>query len=1000
MIYTFTECELDTGRHELRRLGSPCHLEPQVFDVLTYLVRNRDRLVTREDLLREVWGHSFVTPANLDSRIKAARQAIGDTGQAQALIRTVRGRGFRFAGQVEERLPARSTSVPGGVLTGDVPADREAVTDSARALRGPGQGGPVQGTRSMIGRGPELARLHGYLADASAGTRRLVFVTGEAGIGKSTLVSAFLEAAGSAPGLRVGCGQCLEHHGPGEPYMPVLEATGRLCRQPGAEAVVGALAKWAPAWLAQLSWLAEPQRGRVPAAASIGATRERMLREMNEVLEALTAEHPLVLVLEDLHWSDPSTLVLLDALARRPERARLLVIGTYRPAQASASNPPLRSLAHELRVRGLCTELALGLLDEPAVAAFLAMRLFGDSVPGTLARLLRKRTDGNPLFLSTVLDGWIGEGRIVRDENGWGLRGDPEDLVVAIPADLRELVEQRVRQLDPAHQHLLEAASAAGAGFAAASVGAALQQDAESVESVLAGLAREGQFIRDDGVDEWPDGTVTARFAFVHDLYREVVYDRVPAGTKLALHRRIAARIETGYGDTARAQAAELAMHFLKGREMARAVRYLHLAGEDALHRSAHREAITHLTLALELLREQPDLPERTALEITVNGALAFALVATRGWADTDAERALLRARELTRQLDDPSLLSGVLYALATLHEYRGEYRHSQTLIEERLDLAEVATHALQALESHELLSCSLFHQGQFGASLHQADRGIGYFSAGRPNAILAFHGEDPGVACHYWSALDLWFLGFPDRAHTRMRLALQLATDPSRLYSLATAEMQAARLHQHRREPELARAHAEAAISLAARHGLPYQHAVGMVVAGWARCAAAGVDSGLAEIVAGLEAHRQTGAAMERPYLLSLLADAYRVCGRPREGLAVLDEALALLAGGRGFFYQAEMLRLKAELMLQAGHAPEGAEAQLQDASRVAREQNARSTELRIALNLARLWVARGEIEQAKRLVGAARRGVEEGQGTPDSREAEEFVRQPGLPG
>src|SRR5262249_15507939 len=283
-----------------------------------------------------------------------------------------------------------------------------------------------------------------------------IFVTGEAGIGKTTLVDTWLARLGPEAALWSVRGQCIEHYGAGEAYLPVLEALGRLCRQPGQKRLLGLLRQYAPTWLVQLPWLLRPAARTALQREVLGSTRERMLREMAEALEILTAETPLVLVLEDLHWSDAATLDLLAVLARRREAARLLLIGTYRPVDVLVREHPLRGLAQELQLQGHCTTLPLVGLTEADVAAYLAARCPGPALPTELARVLYERTEGNPLFLVNVVASLVTQSVLVQGQGGWKCVGGVEAVVRGVPESLRQLIERHIARLSPEDQRMLE----------------------------------------------------------------------------------------------------------------------------------------------------------------------------------------------------------------------------------------------------------------------------------------------------------------------------------------------------------------------------------------------------------------------------------------------------------------------------------------------------------------------------------------------------------------
>ncbi len=506
------------------------------------------------------------------------------------------------------------------------------------AVARPGRAGETQ----LLGRENELARLRGALERALAGRRELVFVTGGPGLGKTALVNAFLDEASAARGLLIARGQCLEQLGAGEPYMPVLEALGRLCREPDGRHLIALMRERAPTWLVQMPWLLpEGELGAV-RQRTIGTTPERMLREMGELTHALAGEGAFALVLEDVHWSDPSTLDLLGALARGEEQARLLVIASYRPAEAARH--PLYALARDLRARGRSSEVALAPLDADAVGAYLARRFPGNRFPPQVAAVLRKTSGGNPLFMEIVVDSWADEEAFHERDGAWELAVEPEVLAAGVADNLRGLIEQRIERLDLETQETLEAASIAGRRFAAAGVAGASGQTEEEVERRLDTLARHGELLAARGAEEWPDGTISAAYEFLHDLYPTVLYERVPPGRRTRLHKRLGHRLEQGYEESPGAIASVLASHFTRARHAEAAVPYLELAASNATARSAHREAIEHLIKALSLLGRLPAAEERDRRELRLQGLLASGLIATSGWSDTAAERALTRA--------------------------------------------------------------------------------------------------------------------------------------------------------------------------------------------------------------------------------------------------------------------------------------------------------------------------------------------------------------------
>src|SRR5262245_60168421 len=430
MRYVFADYELDTRLYELRHAGQPCKLEPQVFNVLLYLIEHRERVVTKDELLEQLWPNHFISEVTLNHRIMAARKAIGDSGRAQRCIQTLHGRGYRFIAAVCVVEPAGAPPPQGPVL----PA--APVAQSGGGLPPP-----------FVAREAEVQHLHQCLAAALRGDRQVVWITGEAGMGKTTLVDAFVAQVVATEAVWLGQGQCLEQHGAGEPYLPLLEALGRWGRGPDGRQLVAVLRQQAPSWLVQLPALVPEDDDAALQRRGGGVTRERMLRELAEAVEALTAVRPVVLVLEDLHWSDAATVDWLAYVARRREAARLLVLGTYRPTEALVQGHPVHQAAQELQRHGQGHALGLGYFSEAAVAAYLAQRLGTLQLPAGLVRTLYQRTTGNPLFLTAVVDMLVRHGTL-RDAAPSGEVGAALAATVGgVPDSLRQLMEQQLAQL-------------------------------------------------------------------------------------------------------------------------------------------------------------------------------------------------------------------------------------------------------------------------------------------------------------------------------------------------------------------------------------------------------------------------------------------------------------------------------------------------------------------------------------------------------------------------
>jgi hypothetical protein len=420
----------------------------------------------------------------------------------------------------------------------------------------------------VVGREPELGQLARAFDAACRGTRGTIFVSGPAGIGKTTLVGAFLERVQGAGDVHIARGQSVEQYDAGEAYLPVLEAWTHLIRDHGGTELVDQLRRHAPTWQAQLPALLDPAEHETLRLRAQGGARKRMLREMAELLEVVTTERPMILLLEDLQWSDHSTLELIAYVAQRRAPAQLLLIGTYRSTDARRRDSPLRAISQELLARRCSEEISLASLASPDVGTYLRGRLAGAELEDDLTRLIHDRTEGHPLFLVNVVDFALRQGLLADVSGRWTLRGGRGALESAVPEGLRQMIERQLETLAPEERLALESASVEGVEFSIAAVAAALQTDVDALDDRCEGLAWKGLFILSTGVEEWPDGTISGRYRFLHALYRDVLYERVAAARRVRLHRRIAERKVAAFGT----QAGEPAAQFEPARDTAQAI--------------------------------------------------------------------------------------------------------------------------------------------------------------------------------------------------------------------------------------------------------------------------------------------------------------------------------------------------------------------------------------------------------------------------------------------
>ena len=626
----FGQFRLDRANAMLRRGQDRVVLAPKPFEVLCCFVERPGELVNKDELLAAVWSDLHVSESSLTVAINALRSALGDDRQAPHYIETVTRRGYRFIASV------------GAVQSSNDEQPLEERIDVSEGLTD-------QRRRWRVGRAGPLEVLEGVLQQVHAGQRQIVFVTGEAGIGKTTFVQMALERM-EQRGVGVLHSGCNELFGTHEAFLPLIEALHEQCRGADGTLLLKSLRDYAPTWLAQMPGLLRDEDRAAFQHEVFGATRERMLREFADLMERLAAKRPWVIILEDLHWSDFATVDALSRIARRDRKAAILVLATYRPVDVAAEGHPIRTVHQDLQIHGQCTELALDRLTRTEVERYLALRFDSTTLASGLADRIFARTGGQPLFVASLVDHLIAQRTIVAIDGLWQVESEEAISQFSMPRDLREMIMRQVDQLTAEERGLLEVAGTAGAEFSALLVAGAMDRNVLDVEQLCEELARTGRVVVSAGVTEWPNDAISGSYAFQHALYQEVLYQRLAPARRVDTHRRIGESLERGYGDRAPEVASVLALHFELGHDFAKAMRYLGLAAESSARRFSTREAVSYLSRALDLVSHLP-----AGLQPPVR----LKLLLQRAW----AWRA---GGDFARSLED--LLTMVAYAVETGH--------------------------------------------------------------------------------------------------------------------------------------------------------------------------------------------------------------------------------------------------------------------------------------------------------------------------------------------
>jgi predicted ATPase/DNA-binding winged helix-turn-helix (wHTH) protein len=568
-------------------------LKPTAFAILRYLVDHVGRLVTTEELLDAVWPNIFVQPEVLKRHIFDIRRALDDEPKTPRFVQTLPRRGYQFV------APVRDATAAAASAAADAPAQIK-----------------------LVGRERTLSELQRWLGKAVVGQSQVGFVVGEPGIGKTSLMDEFQRQVlgrhvGTGLPIRAARGQCAEGYAGKEAYYPVLEALGNLCRSPGGESLVQILAAQAPTWLAQFPSLIKREQRDILQREIPWATRDGMLREVVAALETFTSESPLLLVLEDLHWADHSTVDFISVIARVRRAVKLLLIGTYRPTNIAPSEHPLRAVKEDLLAHQLCHELALQPLGEAEIEAYFVQGSPESKLPKGFAGLVHRHSEGNPLFMVAIIDHLTDKGFVSRQHGDWSLNVPIDEIDLEVPESLGGMIEAQIERLSPAERTTLEAASVCGVLFAANVTAAATAIDDEQVEDLCDELSRRQHIIRRAGIHQLPNGKVSPSFEFLHALYREVFYHRQAPARRMRSHLRIGQRLEELYARNEIEVAAELAQHFEDASHWPGALKYLCLAADSAKRRYANDEATAILQHASGLLNKLGE-PDRITYEIEI----------------------------------------------------------------------------------------------------------------------------------------------------------------------------------------------------------------------------------------------------------------------------------------------------------------------------------------------------------------------------------------------
>jgi predicted ATPase len=899
------------------------------------------------------------------------------------------------------RMPAAPGATPAGA-TGPLPVQATV----------PMSAPPFAPPLKTVGRERERLDLRAALAAASAGRGQILCVAGEPGIGKTTLIEGFLrEIAAGSGHFRVARGRCSERLAGTEAYLPWLEALDSLLRGEAGgsaartmrfgESIAYTMRQIAPTWYAQVAQLTEDDSSVQSLMANVkAATQERMKRELGALLEELSRWRPQILFFDDLHWADVSTIDLLSYLAGKLAGMRLLVIVTYRPSDMQLARHPFLQLKPELQARGLCREVPLEFLSRNEIERYLDLEFPDHRFPAELLDMIHARTDGNPLFLVDLVR-YLRDRKVIaqNERRQWTLAGSLSEIERDLPESVRGMIERKIGQLKEDDRRLLVAASVQGSEFDSTVVARALELDPAEVEERLETLERIYAFVRLIAETEFPDRTPSLRYRFIHVLYQNALYASLRPTRKSQLSQTVAGALLACWGEQSTNVASRLARLFETARDYPRAAKFYLIAAQRAANKLANAEAAVLARGGLDMLKPLAPSAEIVQLELTLQLTLGFACIFTEGYASPGAGESMTKAREICERIGETPELFPAIYGLWLYYTVGGRLSDARSMGEQLLRMAEQVSAAqastqgvMMQVGANFALGFDLLWMGEQAEGYRHLEAGRALYDKRLHHAYRALYRTEPGIACHTFSARSLWFLGYPDQARRRLEETFEIVRGLNDPHDLAFTQTIAAGMHLFYRETERAREQAEACLKLCDEYGLAQERQWATHWLGSALTALGETTKGLELMRTSLAAQRAMRSQVSQTHYLALIAEAVQKTGDHPEAMRVLDEAFDIMQRTGERFYEAELRRLRGDLLLQVGQ-PAEAEAAFREATAIAARQQARSLELRAATSLARLLARQGRRDEARAHLAPVYEWFTEGFDTADLKTAKALL-------
>jgi len=813
----------------------------------------------------------------------------------------------------------------------------------------------------LVGREQELSLLLGRWREAVDGEGQVVLLSGEAGIGKSRIVCSLCDHLTDESHQTIQF-QCSPYHTNTAlyPVINFLRQTAGFTSQDSAEAQLNKLDAMAVesgidnpetvSLLAELLSIREDHR-YPPLDVSSEKRKDMTLEALVHYLQRLADHCPLLFTVEDAHWLDPTTLELITRIIGRIRQMRVLLLITSRPG----FKPAWAEYSY-------VTSLTLCRLPRRYSAELVATMTGGKTLPPEVQQAILAKADGIPLYIETLTENVLGSGLLIEENGSFILKGPLKEL--PIPDNLQALLMERVDRLGSARE-IVQTGAAIGREFTYELLQAVMEVPDSELRNALNLFVASGLVLQEGEIP-------CATYYFKHALVQEAAYNMLPRKSRCTLHARIAKALERQFPEQVSAEPELLAYHYEQAGLAGPAVEYYHRAAWRDVKRSASIEALNHFNRALELLKELPQGSERNALELELLLARGVPLLSVKGYASDDTEHNYRRAKDLLQKNSSAVHQFRAIRGLWVFHLVRGQLADAHSLAEDLLTLAHREQSSELLIEAHHALGATCFYLGRFDETKTHLFAAKSLDDSNQHHSRIFFYGQDSGITARIMLARTLWILGEVNQAETLALETMDMARTLEHPFTRVFTLIFLAWIYSGIRNAEKTLEIANEAIAISTQYSFELGLAWATASQGWA-LAETGQEEGLTKLIDGLSATRATGARIHDTCTLALLAEIYLHRNKIDEGLAVIEEAQKLAVTGGALFWQAELFRLKGELLLeQSGESVQKAEACLCDALKIAQDQQATMLELRAATSLAKLWRKNGKAEDARRILHA----------------------------